>query len=131
MQLSDVAFEIQFQLFPFNRLDNIQMKRNRGSPVKSNNTFHQLQPPQPKRTYSADDLHHTDHHDLRNMFFKDKFDEEEEDSGIKSGASHWLEFDSDCKEKLGVKPEEVGYIKVIIQLHIIQLFYITYLNDFF
>ncbi|XP_017311664.1 DNA-binding protein RFX6 [Ictalurus punctatus] len=62
------------------------MKRNRGSPVKSNNTFHQLQPPQPKRTYSADDLHHTDHHDLRNMFFKDKFDEEEEDSGIKSEA---------------------------------------------
>lgn len=69
------------------------MKRNSGSPVKANNTFHQLQPPQPKRTCSADGLHHTntsDHQDLgNNMFFKDKFDEEEEDSGIKSGESHW------------------------------------------
>ncbi|KAB5540054.1 hypothetical protein PHYPO_G00096930 [Pangasianodon hypophthalmus] len=66
------------------------MKRNSGSPVKTNNTFHQLQPPQPKRTYSADDLHHINTGDLQdlrnNMFFKDKFDEEEEDSGIKSEA---------------------------------------------
>lgn len=73
------------------------MKRNSESPGETNNTFHQLQPPQPKRTYSADGLHHTntsDHQDLRNnMFFKDKFDEEEEDSGIKSGRTHWVEFD--------------------------------------
>ncbi|KAM9435028.1 DNA-binding protein RFX6 [Clarias gariepinus] len=66
------------------------MKRYSGSPGKINNTFNQLQPPQPKRTYSADDLQHTDtgdHQDLRNnMFFKDRFDEEEEDSGIKSEA---------------------------------------------
>ncbi|KAG7316359.1 hypothetical protein KOW79_019900 [Hemibagrus wyckioides] len=66
------------------------MKRNSESPVTTNDTFHQLQPPQPKRTYSADDLHHTipgDHRNLRNnMFFKDRFDEEEEDSGIKSEA---------------------------------------------
>ncbi|KAK3516690.1 hypothetical protein QTP70_022182 [Hemibagrus guttatus] len=64
------------------------MKRNSESPVTTNNTLHQLQPPQLKRTYSADDLHHTitgDHRNLRNsMFFKDRFDEEEEDSGIKS-----------------------------------------------
>ncbi|KAF7690521.1 DNA-binding protein RFX6 [Silurus meridionalis] len=66
------------------------MKRNSGSPDKTNNFF--CQPPQPKRTYSADDLHHIstnagEHQGLRNdMFFKDKFDEEEEDSGIKSEA---------------------------------------------
>lgn len=75
------------------------MKRNSGSPAKNNTTFHPLQPPQSKRIYSADELHHSstgDHQDLRNnMFFKDKFDEEEEDSGIKSGGSHWLEFDMD------------------------------------
>ncbi|KAL7888465.1 hypothetical protein AOLI_G00034390 [Acnodon oligacanthus] len=66
------------------------MKMNSGSPVGSN-SFHQLQPPQPKRTYSgADDLHPAntgDEQDLtRNMFFKDTFEEEEEDSGIKSEA---------------------------------------------
>lgn len=75
------------------------MKRNSESPVTTNDTFHQLQPPQPKRTYSADDLHHTipgDHRNLRNnMFFKDRFDEEEEDSGIKSGETHWLEISTD------------------------------------
>lgn len=93
MQLSDAEFEIQFHLFPFYHLDITPMKRNSGSSGKTNNTF------QLKRTYSADGLHHTntsDHQDLRNnMFFKDKFDEEEEDSGIKSGGSHWVEFDID------------------------------------
>lgn len=73
------------------------MKRNSESPVKTNNAFHQLQPPQPKRTYSADDLHGNISRDLRdlrsNMFYKDTFDEEEEDSGIKSGGSQWIEWD--------------------------------------
>ncbi|TTT30468.1 DNA-binding protein RFX6 [Bagarius yarrelli] len=68
------------------------MKRNSECAVKTNKTFRQLQPPPSKRTYSAYDLHHTiavtsDHRDPRNnMYFKDKFDEEEEDSGIKSEA---------------------------------------------
>ncbi|XP_072512645.1 DNA-binding protein RFX6 [Salminus brasiliensis] len=66
------------------------MKRNSGSPGK-NIMFHQLQPPQPKRTYSsADDLHpaiSSEQQDLgNNMFSKDTFEEEEEDSGIKSEA---------------------------------------------
>ncbi|XP_022518563.2 DNA-binding protein RFX6 isoform X2 [Astyanax mexicanus] len=66
------------------------MKRNSGSSVE-NNMFHQLQPPQPKRTYSnADDFHpanSSEQQDLRkNMFFKETFEEEEEDSGIKSEA---------------------------------------------
>ncbi|XP_026857477.2 DNA-binding protein RFX6 [Electrophorus electricus] len=66
------------------------MKMNSGSPIKSN-TFHQLQPPQLKRTYNtADELHPSntgDQQELgKNMFFKDKLDEEEEDSGIKSEA---------------------------------------------
>ncbi|XP_076874011.1 DNA-binding protein RFX6 [Brachyhypopomus gauderio] len=62
------------------------LKRNSGSPDE---TIHQLQPPQPKRTYNtAHDIHTTgDQQELgKNMFFKDKFDEEEEDSGIKSEA---------------------------------------------
>lgn len=67
--------------------------------MTTSNTFHQLQPPQPKRIFSADDLHHaitSDQRNLRNnMFYKDRFDEEEEDSGIKSGGSRWLEFGID------------------------------------
>ncbi|XP_060720942.1 DNA-binding protein RFX6 [Tachysurus vachellii] len=66
------------------------MKRNSESPVTTSNTFPELQPPQPKRIFSADDLHHaitSDHRNLRNnMFYKDRFEEEEEDSGIKSEA---------------------------------------------
>ncbi|XP_066532772.1 DNA-binding protein RFX6 [Hoplias malabaricus] len=65
------------------------MKRICGSPVR-NNTFHQLQPAQPTRTFSTevhDPAHTGEQQDLRgNMFFKDTFEEEEEDSGIKSEA---------------------------------------------
>ncbi|MCI4389681.1 hypothetical protein PGIGA_G00101270 [Pangasianodon gigas] len=81
------------------RIDNLTRSRrpSRGSALRSpspplmpEQEAMQLQPPQPKRTYSADDLHHTNTGDLQdlrnNMFFKDKFDEEEEDSGIKSEA---------------------------------------------
>lgn len=57
-----------------------------------NNSLYQLQPPQPKRTYSNADVHpaSTDEQQdpRQNMFFKDTVEEEEEDSGIKSGKSN-------------------------------------------